>query len=129
MKKLFLLGLLFTYSVTFYAQETKTTTELKTTKKTGYDYNKDVDVKTPAKKDAVKTETKSKTTEKKVADKKETVSKDTKKKTPTLKESNEKAPKKADKVTGEYNGHKVYTGPKGGKYYINKNGNKTYIQD
>ena len=43
------------------------------------------------------------------------------------KETNEKAPKVADKVTSEYNGHKVFTGPKGGKYYINKNGNKTYI--
>ncbi|PTS94367.1 hypothetical protein DBR27_17845, partial [Flavobacterium sp. HMWF030] len=49
--------------------------------------------------------------------------------TKTVKETNEKAPKVADKVTGEYNGKKVYTGPKGGKYYINKNGNKTYIQD
>lgn len=26
-----------------------------------------------------------------------------------------------------YNGHTVYTGPRGGCYYINKNGNKTYI--
>ncbi|RTY97035.1 hypothetical protein EKL98_16175, partial [Flavobacterium bomense] len=52
-----------------------------------------------------------------------------KKKEPALKESNEKAPKTPDKVTGEYNGKKVYTGPRGGKYYINKNGNKTYIQD
>ena len=43
--------------------------------------------------------------------------------------SNEKAPKTPDKVTGQYNGKKVYTGPRGGKYYINKNGNKTYIQD
>ena len=25
------------------------------------------------------------------------------------------------------NGKKVYTGPRGGRYYINKNGNKTYI--
>lgn len=33
------------------------------------------------------------------------------------------------KATGEtYNGHKVQTGPKGGKYYINKNGNKTYLK-
>ena len=32
-----------------------------------------------------------------------------------------------DKVTGEYKGKKVFTGPRGGKYYINKNGNKTYI--
>ncbi|MBZ4188861.1 hypothetical protein [Niabella beijingensis] len=26
-----------------------------------------------------------------------------------------------------YNGHKIYTGPRGGRYYINRNGNKTYI--
>jgi hypothetical protein len=26
-----------------------------------------------------------------------------------------------------YNGHTVYVGPKGGCYYINSNGNKTYI--
>jgi len=43
--------------------------------------------------------------------------------------SNEKAPKVADEVTGEYNGKKVYTGPRGGRYYINSNGNKTYIQE
>ena len=51
-------------------------------------------------------------------------------KAPTkIKETSEKAPKVADKITGEYNGKKVYTGPRGGKYYINSNGNKTYIQD
>jgi colicin import membrane protein len=42
--------------------------------------------------------------------------------------SQEKAPRVPDKVTGEYNGKKVYTGPRGGTYYINSNGNKTYIQ-
>ena len=26
-----------------------------------------------------------------------------------------------------YNGHKIFTGPRGGKYYINSNGKKTYI--
>lgn len=26
-----------------------------------------------------------------------------------------------------YNGHKIYTGPRGGRYYINSNGKKTYI--
>ena len=46
-----------------------------------------------------------------------------------VKETTEKAPKIADKITGEYNGKKVYTGPRGGKYYINKNGNKTYIEE
>ncbi|MBX9853196.1 MAG: hypothetical protein K2X86_15740 [Cytophagaceae bacterium] len=29
--------------------------------------------------------------------------------------------------TEYYNGHVVFTGPRGGKYYINSNGNKTYI--
>jgi colicin import membrane protein len=42
-----------------------------------------------------------------------------------IRETTEKAPKVADKITGEYNGKKVYTGPRGGKYYINANGNKT----
>ncbi|MBS1572297.1 MAG: hypothetical protein JST62_07895 [Bacteroidetes bacterium] len=32
------------------------------------------------------------------------------------------------KTTELYKGHPVYKGPKGGKYYINKNGNKTYIK-
>ncbi len=27
-----------------------------------------------------------------------------------------------------YNGHIIYTGPRGGRYYINSNGNKTYIR-
>ncbi len=45
------------------------------------------------------------------------------------KPSNEKAPKKKDKATGMYKGKVVYTGPRGGEYYINSNGNKTYISD
>jgi len=28
---------------------------------------------------------------------------------------------------GEYKGHPLYRGPKGGCYYINGNGNKTYV--
>jgi colicin import membrane protein len=43
--------------------------------------------------------------------------------------SNERAPKTPDKVTGTYKGKKVFTGPRGGRYYINSNGNKTYISD
>jgi colicin import membrane protein len=35
---------------------------------------------------------------------------------------------KAQKTSDTYKGHPVYVGPKGGKYYINKNGNKTYIK-
>lgn len=44
------------------------------------------------------------------------------------KSNNSKA--KVEKTsTGEtYNGKTVHTGPRGGKYYINKNGNKTYIK-
>lgn len=138
MKKLVLLCFLFVFSSNFYAQETpstkKTTKTEAAPKKSRYNYDKDVTIKTPIKKETIKKEviSKTKTADKKVADKKETISKEVKKKVakvPTLKESNEKAPKKADKITGEYNGKKVYTGPRGGKYYINKNGNKTYIQD
>jgi|GEM_PF-6010864 len=36
--------------------------------------------------------------------------------------------KKTSAEDGDYyNGHQVYTGPRGGRYYINKNGEKTYI--
>ncbi len=145
MKKLVLLCFLFVFANSFYAQDTKSkkepATKETTKKKSGYDYDKDVTVKTPAKKEAAKKETKSgydydKKSNKSEANKVDAKIKDEKytkgnstKKAPTLKESNEKAPKKADKITGEYNGKKVYTGPRGGKYYINKNGNKTYIQD
>ncbi len=64
------------------------------------------------------------------ADKRKTIAPTakTKKSEQKLKETKEKAPKVADKATGEHNGKKVFTGPKGGKYYINKNGNKTYIE-
>ena len=36
--------------------------------------------------------------------------------------------KKSSTSDGDYyNGHKIYTGPRGGRYYINSNGKKTYI--
>lgn len=36
---------------------------------------------------------------------------------------------KSNSTSNEYyNGHKIITGPRGGKYYINRNGNKTYIK-
>lgn len=123
-----------------------------TKKKSGYNYDKEVSVKSAkkeassksasVKETAIKETSKSKsgydsniksnTTEEKkvdakIKDKKYTTG-NTKQKA-TYVESNEKAPKKPDRVTGEYNGKKVYTGSRGGKYYINKNGNKTYIQD
>jgi len=80
------------------------------------------DVKEGTKKTAAKAADKTA----KAADKVETKAKKTATK---IRESNEKAPKVADKVTGTYNGKKVYTGPRGGRYYINSNGNKTYLSD
>ena len=157
MKKLVLLCFLFVFSNSFYAQETKEKKEPAkketTKKKSGYDYDKDVTVKSTKKEATSKSTTTKETAKKETSktksgydyDKKSNKSdvnkvdakiKDEKytkgtsnKKAPTLKESNEKAPKTPDKVTGEYKGKKVYTGSRGGKYYINKNGNKTYIQD
>jgi colicin import membrane protein len=41
---------------------------------------------------------------------------------------NSKATKIVDKVTGQYKGKKVYTGPHGGRYYLNPKGIKIYIQ-
>lgn len=36
--------------------------------------------------------------------------------------------KRAAAESGDnYNGHKIYTGPRGGRYYINSRGQKTYI--
>jgi colicin import membrane protein len=166
MKKLLLLCFLFVFSGTFYAQDSKSkkesTTKETTKKKSGYDYNKDVTVKSTKKettskssatKESAKKETSSKKSgydynkdvsvksnstikksdinkiDAKIKDEKYTKGTSTKKKEPRLKESNEKAPKTPDKVTGEYKGKKVYTGPRGGRYYINKNGNKTYLED
>lgn len=181
MKKLLLLCFLFVFSGTFYAQDSKSkkesTTKETTKKKSGYDYNKDVTVKstkkeTTSKSSATKESAKKETSKKKsgydydkdvkiqstakkettksksgydydkkanksdvnkidakIKDEKYTKGNSNKKKEPRLKESNEKAPKTPDKVTGEYKGKKVYTGPRGGRYYINKNGNKTYLED
>lgn len=33
-----------------------------------------------------------------------------------------------DSFIGEYNGRRVYEGPRGGQYYINDQGNKTYLK-
>ena len=99
--------------------------------------------KDAADKEVKKTETKSKTAANKAnaeanktaAKTKNTVAKTKKtaaEETEDLKETalSKAAEKKVtDKATGTYKGKKVYTGPRGGKYYINKNGNKTYISD
>ena len=33
----------------------------------------------------------------------------------------------SDRPCGTYNGHQLYKGSQGGCYYINSNGNKTYV--
>ena len=87
-----------------------------------------------AKKAATELKTKVEAKEEKAAkpakEAKEAKEKATKKVAKKERVSTEKAnPNTTDKVTGEYNGKKVFTGPRGGRYYINKNGNKTYIDD
>jgi colicin import membrane protein len=133
MKKLVLLCFLFVFSNNFYAQNTKSkkeTTKKETTKKkSSYDYDKDVPVKSKSNYDYNKGTNKSEANKIDAKIKDEKYTKGNSKKNPTYKETNEKAPKTPDRVTGTYNGKKVYTGSRGGKYYINKNGNKTYIQD
>jgi hypothetical protein len=37
------------------------------------------------------------------------------------------APSPGSYQSGTYNGNTTYTGPRGGTYYINSNGNKTYV--
>lgn len=172
MKKLILLCFFLTLSTTFYAQESKSEKKESGKTRTGYDYNKDVNVKSTKKESEVK-ESKNKKSEAKKSEVKEfekkessktrtgydynknvsvkskAVKKESKseankidakikdekytngnsKKKQIYRETNEKAPKVPDRVTGEYKGKKVYTGPRGGRYYINKNGNKTYIED
>jgi colicin import membrane protein len=36
--------------------------------------------------------------------------------------------RETESSAGTYNGHQIYIGPRGGRYYINGNGNKTYIR-
>jgi colicin import membrane protein len=77
-------------------------------------------------KDSKVTAEKAKTDAKKTTDHVAKDSKATVDKTKT--EAKKEVAKTTDKVTGEYNGKKVYTGPQGGQYYINSNGNKVYIK-
>lgn len=156
MKKVLLLCLLFILSNSIYAQETaaekkarvkteKAKKEMAEAKKEAAQKTKEAAPKVRAKMKETGTKTKVKTTtvtktnapvvkETKVKIKTKPVVKETKVKVKTktpskFKETNEKAPRVPDKVTGQYNGKKVYTGPRGGRYYINSNGNKTYIED
>lgn len=39
----------------------------------------------------------------------------------------EKQAEAAERAYNTYNGHTIHTGPRGGRYYINSNGRKTYI--
>ncbi|RTY93944.1 hypothetical protein [Flavobacterium sp. GT3R68] len=154
MKKVLLLCLLFILSNSIYAQETaaekkariKTEKEMAIAKKEAALKTKEAAPKLRAKIKETGTKTKVKTTTKvtktavpvvketTVKVKAKPVIKETKVKVKAktrakFKETNERAPSVPDKVTGQYNGKKVYTGPRGGRYYINSNGNKTYIED
>jgi colicin import membrane protein len=114
MKKLILLCFVFVFSNTFFAQTAKTaTSKIKTEVKLKKDGTPD------QRYNQVKTKTKAAVTTQKM--KTQTT---VKKQTATAKTAEKKV---TDKATETYNGKKVYTGPKGGKYYINSNGNKTYI--
>ena len=46
----------------------------------------------------------------------------------SVKQSTYSTPSQSSDGGEYYHGHKVYTGPRGGKYYINSSGNKTYIK-
>jgi colicin import membrane protein len=148
MKKITLLGLSLLLSLGTLAQETKVIKDGKKVTKEQVEENKKKleDKKKKAEKNAATAEKKQ---DKNVKEAKAEVTKaknsDAKAKTTEVKskvkktaaEENEdlkqtvasKAAEKKvkDKATGTYKGKKVYTGPKDGKYYINKNGNKTYI--
>jgi colicin import membrane protein len=130
MKKLFLMCFLFAFIANISAQE-KSADQVKKTKTTA---EKTVKQKAPLKKDGTPDKRfKSKENNTPAEGKAKAAAQKTEAKTKKeVKErvSNEKAPKKIkDKVTGTYKGKKVYTGPRGGKYYINSNGNKTYISE
>ncbi|MGL2962421.1 hypothetical protein ACSVH2_01220 [Flavobacterium sp. RSB2_4_14] len=132
MKKLFLVSFLSVFVWYSNAQEKKTEKPKTTTEKSSQT-KKTTKSSVPLKKDGTPdkryTSSKSQNVPLKkdgTPDKRYTASKE---KTKKEKPSNEKAPKKKDKATGKYKGKTVYTGPKGGEYYINSNGNKTYISD
>lgn len=42
-------------------------------------------------------------------------------------EDNSTSSSQSDWKCGTYNGHQLWTGPKGGCYYYNSNNNKTYV--
>lgn len=66
---------------------------------------------------------------KKVADKKPTVKPEPTKAVKKVDKASEKAAAGDDKVFGkDEKSRTIYEGPRGGRYYINSNGNKTYIK-
>jgi colicin import membrane protein len=149
MKKLFLCYLLLAFSFQFYAQQSATKSPVKTQNKKSIIKKNDPPKETKEtaavvreKKSQIASSTKipakntvknhPKTTvvvSKQTGEKGQKVSATSLSKTKTVKKTTTvKQLRLTDKVSGTYNGKKVYTGPKGGKYYINKNGNKTYIK-
>jgi colicin import membrane protein len=106
MKKILIIALSFIFSTSIYSQTVKTKVS-QTVTKTEVKLKKDGTPDQRYKNEVVKskiTETKQ-TAKAKAAEKKVT-----------------------DKETGKFRGKKLYSGPNGGKYYINFKGNKTYIK-
>lgn len=149
MKKLFLCSLLLAFSFQFYAQQSATKSPVKTQNKKSIVKKNDTPKETKEtatvvreKKPQIASSTKIPTkntvqnnpkmtavVSKQTGKKGQKVSATPLSKTKTVKKTTAvKQLRLTDKVSGTYNGKKVYTGPKGGKYYINKNGNKTYIK-
>lgn len=148
MRKLFVLCFLFAFMVNATAQQTKAEKAKAKTEKAAKDKaKKEVKSASPLKKDGTpdkrykkadvplkkdgtpdkrfKSNNATERGKEKLAEGKAKAQKEVKERV-----SKEKAPKNnQDKVTGSYKGKKVFTGPRGGKYYINKNGNKTYISE
>jgi colicin import membrane protein len=126
MKKLLIIVLLFLFNTSIYSQTIKTKvsqTATKTELKLKKDGTPDQLYKTKVVKSNVvlkKDGTPDQRFKNEVAKSKTTVTKQTAKA-----KSAEK--KVTDKETGKFRGKKLFTGPNGGKYYINSKGNKTYV--
>lgn len=124
MKKLMTMFLFLVFSNSFYGQDANALKKQKSEAKVENTVSNKIDAKVKEEKlkaDANKTDAKIK------SEKFEGKAKVESNKTNTKLKLESKKTK--DKVTGKYKGKKVYTGPQGGRYYINSNGNKTYIKD
>lgn len=124
MKKLMTMFLFLVFSNIFYGQDANALKKQKSEAKVENTVSNKIDAKVKEEKlkaDANKTDAKIKSEKLEGKAKAETNKANAKIKS--------ESKKTKDKVTGKYKGKKVYTGPQGGRYYINSNGNKTYIKD